>query len=193
MISKSKVFLLLVFLMTVSCSAQEKPQAKTEQAPATKLEAISLTKGDILVKDFYKLGKIGGRFGEKLDVNAVVIYQPGQEATRTKGLRIESQGTNEYDNDIAFLDLEEIASLSKAISFMIDLAGKYEYVSKDYTEVEFATKGYFRVGFYQEGFKQAAYISSGYVSPTRVFLSAVSDLATLKTKVDQGLALLQEK
>ena len=52
----------------------------------TKLEVFLAKKGKLIVKDFYKLGKVAGRYGSEVEINALVIYEPGLEEGRIREL-----------------------------------------------------------------------------------------------------------
>lgn len=68
--------------------AQVKEDAKIKE-PTTKLESFLAKKGKLIVKDFYKLGEISSKYGSKVDFNALVIYEPGQETQKIRGLKVE--------------------------------------------------------------------------------------------------------
>lgn len=173
------------------------PQTKEEgkyQEPTTKLEAFLAKKGELIVKEFYRLGGITGSYGAKVQLSALVIYEPGRETERIRGLKIEvtEEGTYENSNS-SFLDLEEIESLSKAIAYMVDLSEKWNGVNKEYTEVVFSTKDDFQIGFFQQGTKTTAFSSSGYISKASCFFSSTGDLGSIKVMVDKGMTLLSQK
>jgi len=165
----------------------------SEAKPQTKLEAFLSSKGTLVVKEFYELGKVGG-LGSGLSIDAVVVTQPGQDDQRIRGLRIEVSEAGRLErSNTSFLDMEEIDSLSKALAYMADLAAKWKPVEKqEYTEVQFATKGEFRIGFYQRKKNQGGFVSSGAVGPVRASID-VQDLGKVKALVDQGLSVLQSK
>jgi hypothetical protein len=165
----------------------------SEPKPQTKLEAFLSSKGTLVVKDFYELGKVGG-LGSSMSMDAVVLTQPGQEDQKIRGLRVEVSESGRLErSNTSFLDMDEIESLSKALSYMTGLSEKWKPIEKqEYSEVQFATKGDFRIGFYQRKKNQGAFVSSGTVGVARAFID-VQDFAKIKGFVDQGLSLLQSK
>lgn len=164
------------------------------QEPATKLEAFLTKKGQLIVKDFYSLGKINGKFGAVIKFDALVVYQPGHEAQRIRGLRIEiTEGDRLEISNASFLDMDELESLAKAISYMNDLLAKWQTENKEYTEVIFMTKGDFRIGFYQQGNLLNAFSSSGHIRSATIYLNWVKDLTAVKDIVDKSIKLLSEK
>ena len=190
------------FLITVLCvlvlvplvaSAQVKKEDKAKE-PATKLEAFLAKKGRLIIKEFYDLGEVAGRYGSKIEFTALVIYEPGQESQRVRGLKIEVTEGGRYErSNTSFLDLEEIESLSKAIEYMVGLSAKWAGINKEYTEVIFSTKGDFDIGFWQKGTEQRAFSSSGYIGKATCYFSSMQDLSSVKAIADKGLKLLNEK
>jgi hypothetical protein len=159
--------------------------------------------GELRVKDFYEVGEFSGLGSMKID--AAVVYQPGQEQQRVRGVRIEIKAPGRLENtDTAFLDMDEVETLSTALAYMADAeANKKGAVSAGYvgggvvapppyTEFEFRTRGDFAIGFYRKGNDTGGYASSGTVSPARVFFKA-AELPKIKALVDRALAILKEK
>jgi hypothetical protein len=184
-----------LLLVPILCSAQQvpvTPSGTPESKPQTKLEAFQASKGTLIVKDFYELGKVAG-IGT-ISIDGVVMTQPGQESNRMRGLRIEVEERGRLErSNISLLDMDEIESLSKALSYMSDLAAKWKGMEKqEYSEVQFATKGDFKIGFYQRKREQGAFVSSGSVGRAQAFID-VQDFAKIKALVDQSLSLLSSK
>ena len=187
-----KLFLIFVF-GTFLASAQVKNEDK-EKELATKLELFLAEKGKLIVREYYELGRVRSGSGSTVELNAIVIYEPGQEDEKVRGLRIGvTEGGTNARTRISFLDLEEIEGLSKAIDYMISLSKKWKDVQKEYIEVEFSTQGDFRIGFYQKGIKQKAFSSSGLIGRVSAYLSTMEKLSSIKVMADKGLNLLSEK
>lgn len=185
---KKSLFIVLCLLVLVSSLAL------AEEKPATQLEAFLSKKGNLIVKDSYNLGELPCNYGAKLTLDALVIYSPGQEGQKTKGLRIEITDGSKYSKShTSFLDMEEIESLSNAITYMTKLMNDWSSVNKEYTEVIFSTKGDYQIGFFQGGTKQTVFSSSGQVGQVTCFLNATSDLSVVKKMVDKGIEILKEK
>jgi hypothetical protein len=185
--------ILIAILLPVAAQAQPSEDARPKE-PSTKLESFLAQKGTLIVKDFYPLGEVNGRYNAKMKFDALVIYQPGQETQRLRGLRVEVTESGSYDRShTSFLDIDEIESLSKAMAYMLDLIEKWKEVSKPYTEVIFATKGDFEAGFYQEGTKPSAFSSSGYVGKTSCYLNSAQGLSSIKAIADSAMSVLSGK
>ena len=129
------VVLCILVLVPLITSAEVKKEDKAKE-PATKLEAFLAKKGKLIIKEFYDPGEVAGRYGSKIEFTALVIYEPGQETQRVRGLKIEVTEGGRYErSNTSFLDLEEIESLSKAIEYMVDLSARWKDINKEYTEV----------------------------------------------------------
>jgi len=190
-----KVFCMLLFFLFVPliASAQVKKESKTKE-PATKLEAFLAKKGRLIVKEFYYLGIVYGKYGSKIKFNGIVVYEPGQKNRKMRGLQIKIIEGGKYDkSDISFLDIEEVESLSTAIKYLIDVSKKWYGINKEYTEVIFSTKDNFEIGFFQKGSNQMAFASSGYIGKVSCFFESMEDLNTIKSIVDDGLKILRKK
>jgi hypothetical protein len=187
------IVLCAVVLISLIASGQTKEEGKTKE-PVTKLEAFLAKKGKLIVKDSYDLGEVAGRYGQKIILQSMIIFEPGLESQRIRGLRIEINEGGQYErSNTSFLDLDEIDSLSKALEYMVSLSTKWKDENMEYKEVIFSTKDDFKIGFYQAGIKQAAFSSSGYIGKTDCFFSSIQDLSSLKSMIDKGLKLLSEK
>ncbi len=162
---------------------------KTE--PATKLEQFFSKKGHLYIKEFYDVGKVLGQYGSSISVKALVVYEPGKEAEKIRGLMIEvDQGGRLEKRNSSFLDIDEVESLSKVLEYMINLVDKFKVSNREYTEVIFSTKDEFEVGFYQKGSSFTAFASSGYFREAISFLP-VESLSELKAIIDKGFSLLK--
>ena len=182
----------LIFMPLIASAQVE--EKGTGKEPATKLEAFLAKKGMLIIKDSSELGEVAGRYGAKIAFAALVIYEPGQESQRVRGLRIEVAEGERYErSNTSFLDLDEIESLCKAIEYMITLSEKWKGISKEYTEVVFSTKGDFNIGFYQKGTEMHAFSSSGYIGKASCFFSSMQDLSSVKAIADKGLKMLRER
>jgi hypothetical protein len=193
-----KKILFLIFVFFIFCHsiilAQNTKEEKTEKASTT-LEKFFTKKGNLIIKDFYRLGDISCKYGGKMELNAIVVYEPHQENQKIKGFKIEISKEESYgeNSNISFLDFDESKSLSDAVGYMISLIEKWKDINKEYTEVIFSTKGDFQIGFYQEGVKQGFFSSSGYIGKVWCSFSSIQDLTSVKNMVDKGLQLLTKK
>jgi hypothetical protein len=125
--------------------------------------------------------------------NTFILYKPGRESQRKKGIRIELKETTRYERTgTSFLDVDEMASLSKAVDYMSKHAQQWAGKPRDYTEVIFSTKGDFQLGFYMSKGKPGAFAKSGGVGSTSAYFS-MATLQKVKETVDRGLAHLSAR
>ena len=158
------------------------------------MEEFLAKKGKLIVKEFYDLGEVTGRYGSKIELKALVIYEPGQDIQKEMGLKIQVTEGGKYEkSSTSFLDLEEVESLSKAIGYMANLSTKWKDINRKYTEIIFSTRGDFQIGFYQKESKQAAFSSAGYIGKTRCFFASMNDLNSVKLLTDKGIEILKGK
>jgi len=165
-------------------------QQQSQNEPATKMEQFLAKKGKLIIKDSQEAGVLKGKYGTKITVESVMIYEPGKEADKIRGLRIEVyEGGRRERSDISFLDMDEVESLSKAITYMITLLEKWQGTNREYTEVIFSTKGDFKLGFYQKGTEVNSFSKSGIIGAASCYFST-SDLSDLKAIIDKGNSIL---
>jgi len=184
---------IIFFVTSLPACAQTKAPAEKPGEPQTKLEAFMAKKGKIVVKDSYDVDVVGGNMGH-VELNALIVYEPGLENVRTKGLRIEvtSAGRTEIKR-VSFLDMDEVEAAIKGLEYMMKLAAQWKDQSREpYTEIIFSTKGFFRVGFYHSLIKQNVFVQSGYISETTAFLGTDA-LVKLKSAFEKGLQILKSK
>ncbi|RCK72655.1 MAG: hypothetical protein IGBAC_0466 [Ignavibacteriae bacterium] len=188
--------LAICFLIAIFASQPIISQTTEEQKlkePSTKIGAFLAKKGKVVVKDFYRLGTVKGNFGSSMEFSALVIYEPGRESERLRGLKVEINGGGRYErNNSSFLDFDEVESYSKAVSYLTQTASSWKAGSKEYTEVIFSTKDDFSFGFYQKGTEQTCFSESGYVGKATCFFD-VDDLKAIQQIVDKAKSLLTQK
>jgi len=68
-------------------STQTQTDEQAGKSPTTKIGSFLAKKGRVVVKDFYTVGTVYGRYGTSVEISGLVIYEPGQEAQRIRGLR----------------------------------------------------------------------------------------------------------
>jgi len=189
---KQTLLIACVTVLLSLCSFAQTKEADKAKEPPTKLEAFLARKGRLVIKDSYELGGIRGT--GKLDLDALAIYEPGAETQKTKGIRIQITEAGRLEtSNTSFLDLDEVETSSKAISYMLDTANKWKTAGRDaYSEVIYSTKGDFKLGFYQKASERGAFASSGYVGKADAFFE-LEELLHLKALLDKGLTVLGQK
>lgn len=180
--------LAVLFLVTALVSAV----TLAESTPPTRLEAFMISKGLIVVKDYYEVGKVQAQYDDELTVKVLVLYEPGKEAQKVKGISITLKNTEDYKSATAFVDADEVSALSRAIGSMLNMAGQWKNLTREYTEVNYITKDQCEVGFYQLGTEQKAYIYAGRSQPKGSFFE-ITALPEIKTVIDKAVQVLATK
>ena len=120
----------LLFFLLIGCNQPENQRNALKESTdnksdslknITKLEKFLSKKGELFVKDFYKVGTIHSNTNLKgsMEIEALVIYNPGEEDKRIKGLKIDMKETkyseySSYDkNATVFLDMDGFQPLLK--------------------------------------------------------------------------------
>lgn len=168
-------------------------QEETTKGPFTKIKASLSEKGRIFIKDFYSQGTIKGSSGSSMEISAIVIYEPGKEVERLRGLKIAITGAgNDKRTGNVYLDYDEMDNLNKVVVYMIQAATAWKYTTKDSSEAIFSTKDSFRFGFYQRAMEQVCFAEcwdggklSGYFD--------IENLKTVKLILDQAKTILSVK
>jgi|SRR4030042_2562661 hypothetical protein len=186
------VFVILGFSSLAYSQQQNKKELAEKAEPATKLEQFLSKKGRLYLKDFSDAGSVSGQYGTNISIKALIVYEPGKEIEKLRGLKVEVyEGGRLEKSNTSFLDIDEAESLSKAIDYMVNLFNKFKDTNREYTEVIFSTKGDFKVGFYQKGSSFTAFASSGYIRETSCFLP-IESLGQLKAVIDKGIMLAKK-
>lgn len=159
--------------------------------PATKVEALLATPNIALATDYYRIDM---RFGPNVRIDAVVVATVDSQ-TRARGLRIQvrDEENRNHQEGTSFLDMEELVSLSRALTPMAELAAKWTgHDERRAMDVSFTSGGGFRLAIREFGRVQRAYLSTG-LTDTVVTSIDVRDLVTLKQAFDQALEILNGK
>ncbi len=197
-----KLILLFVFVVILISGCGESTKNESPKSVGsdslknvTKLQKFLAQKGTLIIKDFYKLGNLPGLYSTAMNFDAIVFYEPGKEEERVKGLKIEITEPRTYgqNSETAFLDLEELESLSKALQYMSTLKENWKDKPKEYTEVIFETKGNFKAGFFKQKDEINAFASCGYGNGAHCFFKATDELLGIKNKINEAITLLKNK
>jgi hypothetical protein len=158
---------------------------------ATRVEALLAEPNTVLVTDYYY---VDTRFGPNLRIDAVIVEAIGSRA-RVKGLRVQvrDNGNRSRQEGTSYMDLEELTTLSRALTSMAELAEKW--TSQDdrrASELAFTSAGGFRLAIRQSARLPRAYLSTGLLDPVTTSID-ITELGTLKVAFDEALAILNGK
>ncbi len=194
----------LTFVALPLALAAGRPAPAAAQSPAppnfavvvlpeirTRIEALLATPNVLLATDYYRIDM---RFGPNLRIDAVVVaaVDSGQ---RARGLRLSVRDDDNRNRQegTSFLDFEEAVSLSRALTPMTELSGKWTAGDdRRAMDLSFTSAGGFRLAIREFGRGQRAYLSTGLIDPVSTSIE-VTDLATLKHAFDQALEILDGK
>lgn len=183
--------LIIVFVLSLSFfSVSDAAEVEKPKEPATKIEAFLSKKGEVIIKNYYEVGS--HFYPGNITLKAIVIYKPGQEAQKTRGMKIEvlEAGRLERSNT-SFLDIDEVESLQKALVYLESAAEKMSN-AEDNTEVIYSTKGDFAIGFFKTKDAYKGFASSGIIGRTTVFFP-IEEFKTVRGSVEKGLQILRQK
>jgi hypothetical protein len=113
-------------------------------APLTKLEAFAARKDVVITTETYFAGSIAGENGCTVRLQAIILYDAAREANKVLGLRVEiREGQQKDEHDaVAFVDFDELQSLSRAIPVLLDLNQKGASLANPVAkELSFSTVG----------------------------------------------------
>jgi len=190
---KKIVSFLVILIFLVNSSFSQTNQELKQKEPVTKIGAFLAKKGKLIVKDFYKLGTLKGKYGAIIELSALIIYEPGHESERMRGLKIEITESGRYEkSNSSFLDVEEVDAFVKSISYLSDASITWKKENKEYSEVIFSTKDDFSFGFYQKENEQNCFAESGYIGKASCFFE-VEDFALLKEISEKAKIMLSQK
>jgi hypothetical protein len=184
----------LAVALTIGLGAQQRlpqpPGIIVVPEIRTKIEAALASTNALLVSDYHR---VEFRFGPSVRIDAVIVNMG--RGQRVRGLRV--QVTDETragrPDRASYVDIEEVAGLSEALTTMSDLIRSWSNRDdRRTTELSFTSVGGLRIEVRETGRAQRAFLYTGIIEPV-VTEVEVGDISALRQAVDQGLALLNAK
>lgn len=172
-------------------SAMSRPMAlAVEPVIPTRIESLLATPNLMIVADYYRIDM---RFGPNLRIDALVV-DVVDSTTRVKGLRVQVRDpqSRSRQEGTSFIDVDELTGLSRALSSMTDLAGKWMHDDRQATQMVFTTSGGFRIAIRQSARIPRAYLSTGLLDPVVTSID-LAELPSIKYAFDQAISLLNSK
>ncbi|MCX6168326.1 MAG: hypothetical protein NTX65_03235 [Ignavibacteriales bacterium] len=176
-----KKYLLLIFLSgLLSLSfAQQQPISKEE--PKTKLEKFISKEGNLIIKEVLESQTLKGNLSTQITFKSMKISQPGQETNTIKGIKIGiAELSRSRSETIAFLDIDEIESLIKAVDYIIESGIKLK-AEKKYIEVIFKTRGDFELGIFIKEDGETTLFANINKYPYPSYYADLEDINQIKT------------
>jgi hypothetical protein len=188
--------LALLWLAAPHTAMAQGAVAPAKEEPATKFERFLLTKGSVVVREYYNIGSISSRFGGSASFQVARMYTPGS-TNYVMALRIEVKEGGRLERErIGVLDREEVASLANAIPQMAKMAETLRQ-SQGPSQGEGSTEVVFGGGSLRftafvgrvkgEG---GLAIEAGTIGSTQVFLD-LADLSRVGTLASQAVSKMQ--
>jgi hypothetical protein len=160
------------------------------QPPATKIEAFLAKKGKLVIREVYAITEFPSARGDRIRFVAVTAYEPNQEASKVKGMRIDVIDTHGNLQRL-FFDLDEIAPLVKALGYMSENVITWRGQVKEFAEMSYSTKNDFKVGFLQKVQQQTPFISTGPGNDL-IFLRSTEDIKLIGENATKCVDKLKE-
>lgn len=180
---------------TAAMSAEQQPTTpvETQNEPATRFERFLLTKGVVLVREFYDLGRVG-EWGSGPTFQVARAYTPGK-TDYLLALKVVVPASIRGDR-AGVLDVDEVTSLNAALPKMAEILQTLKTTpGQQYTEVEFKG-GSLRIGFFvdakpNKSAKARWFIEAGVIGRETAFLDE-TDFPKLQSVVQQAVQKIQE-
>lgn len=173
--------------------------AIAQEAERSQLEKFSGTRGGILVREQFSAGNeldfshSDGANLARVKMTAIVVYSPGREAQRVKGLRLEVRWLKDgrYERKgAATLDVDEIDSAIAAIDYLIKATNEWRDKKFEANSISYSTKESFVIGYYQ-GETSNYFMRIGGAEITMYPLG--SALPKIRATLEQGKNILSKK
>ena len=150
--------LFLFFLLTTNLIFAQTEQINPQQLePKTNLEKFSSKTGTMYIREFSNGVEVDGNLGTTMKVQSLVIYEPGKEAQKEKGIILQVSGYKKEAQ--VFLDLDELGSWLKAIDYILEQEPVLKTRQK-YFEVNYSTRGDMKFGVYKDGNELKVYVKA---------------------------------
>lgn len=163
---------------------------------ATKLEQLLITKGSLVVKEFYAGEDFSIVMGAvRLSIEGIVAYEPGKQNQALKGIRlvVTENASKIVTTRVGFLDMEEIPSASNAIKYMLKQMEEWKGSKRTYTEIVYSSKGNVEIGVLQDGKDQRGWVECGYVTPVTFTVMNMKTMNEIARAIDSMNDLLMSK
>jgi hypothetical protein len=136
--------ILYLFLGSLIAVGYSQAQSATQQTvPKTKLEAFEAQEGTVLIRGFSQIGELRGAYGGSITVQSRELTN-ATTGRKEYGITIDVKETGKPEReDRAFIDYEEIPSLTKGIDY-ISKVDKSSTKLDNY-QADYRTKGNFQI------------------------------------------------
>jgi hypothetical protein len=181
----------LLFLSAGIVYSQSQPDSLRQQGTAGNAEARFDQKNVAIDREFIELGKISGDMGSILEINGVVVYQPGQidDTLRSINMKVKLYGEYRQEGSV-YLDSAEIYGFAEAVNSISAAASTWKSSRKHFSEIFYITKNNFALGLWQEGKNQKAYGQTGDADKISCYFDP-DDLPKLQEAIRKAIAFVE--
>src|SRR5690242_2896071 len=180
--------------LVVSCVvlAKSAPPVPTFQtalipAPLTKLEAFAAKTGSLLATESYTLIGIYGEKSCSIRLQVIIMYEIGREDEKVQGLRVEIADSTQKNTVFAYVDLDELENLSRAINSMLDLNKKgTSFTNPSSKELSFSSTSGLRFAMVQRDTQKELVVTHRFSDDSCV-INRDTSVIELKTAIDKVL------
>jgi hypothetical protein len=190
----SRIICLLIFALACSrVSAQQRQPAFEPLEPQTRLEALQLKIGAVIVRGSQRVGTVRGQAQGRVEVSALEVIDTGS-SLKARGLSLTIEEAGERGREaVVFVDYDDLAGLLEGLESMSRLdRGETQFTN---FEVSYCTKGDLIVSvFSTRGGIVRCIVSGGPFAPAAVTFPAEevgnlrSLIATAKNRLDETRA-----
>lgn len=191
------ILCIAVIAMTIPSVSTAQTGVAQKDEPTTKFERVLLTKGTMLVREYYGLGALAGRHGGMTQFEVARVYVPGSAAQATMALRVTVKESGRLERErIGVLDREEVVSFAKAIPEMMKMVEVLKGLQKldaddGSTEVAFSGGSLKFTLFVGRRKGDGVAIDAGGIGSTTVFLD-VSDMKVVERAVSRAISKMND-
>lgn len=185
-IAQAWLFFSLVFVCQL-LSYPQNPTAQQKEPPATRLETVLVTKGNLIIKETHEIG--GFDFGN-VKFDALFIYLQGREDIKTKGIRVTLRDPKvKSQSHTVLLDLDEISSLKNSVDYMIEMAPKLK-TGEEEIDIIYSSKDDLNVALNSApGIQTLVIWKAPYINDAQRF--DIKMLSSISAFMEKGLEILK--
>jgi len=160
-------------------------------ASSTKLEIFAARKNAVLTTENYFVPGFSGDNGCHVRIQAIILYEAGHEAQKIRGLKVEivEPRQNKDERSVTvYVDYDEIESLSKAITTMLDVTQRGTLLANPIAkEVSFTTAGGLTLAMVQRNKERQLLLSHSLQPDLVCAVSQGRSITDFKTSLETAL------
>jgi hypothetical protein len=183
--------LLLWGLATPLLAQSEEPMADPG-VPRTKLEALAVQEGAVIIRGFSRIGDVKGPLGSSVIVRSQE-FTNASTSEKEYGITLEVRERSRLEREhISFVDYDEIAPLVKALEYLTKLDNTATSFNR--FQADYRTHGEVQVTTYTTDASAvvAAAVTCGSIERATALLN-LADLDMLRSLVDAARAEIDKK